>query len=206
MSQAVPRSRLLIGVIAGTTLFALATTATAQIPQAVQPSPTAPDAVVVEPEAFNLTPYVGLGFAGDLENAPGTFGAALAYGLSARWGVEADLFFAPGGEQGVITPFDTSIWGLSGSLLYHFLRESEDFTPYAAIGLGILTGNSSADDILPLVDDNSTVPAWNFGAGIKTAMNERWGLRGDFRYFNGDDFAPDHWRLYGGVILRRIGR
>ena len=37
---------------------------------------------------------------------------------------------------------------------------------------------------------------------VKTAMSERWGLRADLRFFNGDDFAPDHWRLYGGVVIR----
>jgi hypothetical protein len=28
----------------------------------------------------------------------------------------------------------------------------------------------------------------------------------DLRFFNGDDFAPDHWRLYGGVVIRQFGR
>ena len=71
----------------------------------------------------------------------------------------------------------------------------------------MLSGDADIEEISPLVtDDTSTVLSWNFGGGLKTAMNERWGLRTDLRYFNGDDFAPDHWRLYAGVILRRIGQ
>jgi hypothetical protein len=51
------------------------------------------------------------------------------------------------------------------------------------------------------------VLAWSLGGGgVKTAMNQNWGLRVDLRFFDGDDLAPDHWRLYGRVILRRFGR
>jgi opacity protein-like surface antigen len=189
------------------TILVLAGAAEAQTrTDPAQPSPTAPQALDAEAEAFNLTPFVGFGFAGNLENTPGSFGVALGYGLSPRVGIEGDLYFAPGGEQGVVTPFDTSVWSLSANVLYHFLG-NEDFTPYAATGLGFLSGDADAENLTPLVtDDTSTVLAWNFGGGIKTAMNDRWGVRGDLRYFNGDDFAPDHWRLYAGVVLRRIGR
>jgi hypothetical protein len=55
-------------------------------------------------------------------------------------------------------------------------------------------------------DDTTNAFSWNLGGGVKAAMNERWGVRADLRFFNGDDFAADHWRLYGGVIIRNIGR
>lgn len=182
------------------------TTASAQTTSGAQPSPAAPAPMPPEPEGFNITPFVGLGFSGDLENSPASFGVALGYGLTSRVAVEGDLSFAPGGEQGVITEFDTSVWSLSGNVLYHFSPD-QNFTPYVAGGLGVLSGDAEVERVTGLVDDDtSTVFAWNFGAGVKTAMSERWGLRADLRFFNGDDFAPDHWRLYGGVVIRQFGR
>lgn len=199
--------RYIISTAAALALFsALAGFASAQTTSGTQPAPAGPAPLPVEPEAFTLTPFLGFGFSGNLENTPATFGVALGYGLTPNVAVEADLSFAPGGEQGVITEFDTSVWSLSGNVLYHFTPDL-DFTPYVAAGLGILSGDADVEDLTPLVtDDTSTVFAWNFGGGLKTAMSERWGLRADLRYFNGDDFAPDHWRLFGGVVIRRIGQ
>lgn len=59
-----------------------------------------------------------------------------------------------------------------------------------------------------LIEDDTTLGfAWNWGGRVKTALSDRFGLRGDVRYFNGrDELAPDHWRMYGGVVIRRIGQ
>ena len=192
-----------------TLVIALSGDTTAQTttsPSPVQPSPDAPQPLPPEPEAFNFTPFLGFGMAGDFENTPASFGAALGYGLNSRWGIEGDLSFAPGGEQGDLLEFDTSIWTLSGNVLYHF--RAENFTPYVTFGMGLIGANADVEGIAPgLVDDDTVTEfAWNWGGGIKTAMNRNWGLRGDLRYFNGDDLAPDFWRLSGGVVFRRIGR
>jgi opacity protein-like surface antigen len=196
--------RFLISILASfALLFALACTASAQ----AQPSPAAPEPMAPEPDTWEITPFVGFGFAGNLENTPAAFGAALGYGLTRRVSVEGDLSFVLGGTQGVITQFDTSLWAITGNILYHFNDPDQDFTPYAAAGLGLLHGNADVEDITPLVDDDtSNAFSWNLGGGVKAAMNERWGVRADLRFFNGDDFASDHWRLYGGVILRGLGR
>lgn len=173
----------------------------------VEPDPAAPEPMSPQPESWEVTPFIGFGFAGKLENTPAAFGAAVGYGLTRRVSVEGDLSFAPGGRQGVIEEFDTSLWSLSANVLYHFVEDADrDFTPYAAAGLGLMHGNAEAEDLTPIADDDtSNAFSWNLGGGVKTAMNERWGLRADLRYFNGDDFAADHWRLYGGVIIRGIG-
>lgn len=200
--------RFPIVTVAATALFlAVAGLASAQTTSTAPPvQTTGPEPLAAEPEAFTLTPFLGVGFSGNLENAPAAFGVALGYGLTPRVAVEGDLSFSPNGEQGVITEFDTSVWSLSANLLYHFTPDY-DVTPYVVGGLGILSGDADIEDVTPLVtDDTSTVFAWNIGAGVKTAMSERWGLRGDLRFFNGDDFAPDHWRLFGGVVIRRIGQ
>ena len=46
-----------------------------------------------------------------------------------------------------------------------------------------------------IADDTSTQFAWNWGGGIKSAISHRFGVRAGLRYVNGDDLAPDHWRL-----------
>jgi opacity protein-like surface antigen len=187
------------GVLAqGTTTAPTQGTTTAQTPQ------TAPDPMMPEPEGLNVTPFLGLGFAGDYENTPATFGVALGYGLTDRVTVEGDFFSAPGGEQGELLEFDSSTWGLGANVLYHFMRE--DFTPYVSAGAGLLGANADVEDTGIIDDDTSTEFAWNWGGGVKTAMSDRIGLRADLRFFNGDELAPDHWRLYGGVVIRRIGQ
>jgi hypothetical protein len=46
--------------------------------------------------------------------------------------------------------------------------------------MGLIGANADVEGIAPgLVDDTVTEFAWNWGGGIKTAMNRNWGLRGD---------------------------
>jgi opacity protein-like surface antigen len=159
-----------------------------------------------ETEGFTITPFLGVGFGGDYENSPATLGAAAGYGMNERLSVEADLFFAPGGEQGVsdIFAFDSHLWSLSANLLYHFT--ADDFTPYVAGGIGVMGVETDIDE-LGLTDDNgATKFAWNWGGGLKSAISDRFGLRADVRYFNADELVPDHWRVVGGVVIRNIGR
>jgi len=155
-------------------------------------------------EGFTITPFVGLGFAGDFENSPTAFGVATGYGITDRVSVEGDLYFAPDGEQGELIAFDTSLWSVSANVLYHFT--GENVTPYLAGGLGIMGADTNAEDLGLATDDTSTNFAWNWGGGIKSALSDRFGLRADLRFFNGDDLVPDHWRLFGGVVIRNIGR
>jgi opacity protein-like surface antigen len=176
------------------------TTPTAQTTQG-----TTFSAMPDEPEGFTITPFVGLGFAGDFENSPTAFGVAAGYGITERVSIEGDLYFAPDGEQGEIVEFNTSIWSVSGNVLYNFAGQT-GFTPYVVGGLGMLNANADAEDLGLAEDDTSTEFAWNWGGGVKSALSDRWGLRADLRFFNGDELAPDHWRLFGGVTIRNIGR
>jgi opacity protein-like surface antigen len=174
------------------------------VPDPVEPNPAAPSPLGPEPESFNITPFLGFGTGGDLENVPATFGAALGYGLNERWSVEGEFAYTPNSEQGILTEFDTRVWTLSANALYHF--RTENFSPYLTAGLGLIGAEADLPGPIADTDDGTTELAWNWGGGLKTAMNENWGLRADLRYFNGDDLAPDHWRLYGGLVFRRIGR
>jgi opacity protein-like surface antigen len=193
-------------VLALTLAFAPAalaqTTTPPPAPTEQQPTfqPLPPDS-----EGFTITPFLGLGFAGDYENTPTSFGAAVGYGWDERVSVEGELFFTPGAEQDDVLEFDTSVTSLAANVLYHFT--AEDFTPYVTLGLGYMFADAEIEDVTPIVDDDTEGAfAWNWGAGIKSAMSDRFGLRADLRYFNASDLVPDHWRLYGGVVFRNVGR
>ena len=193
-----------IGVVPAAYAQAPATTT-----QTTQPAQTTQgqtfSAMPDEPEGFTLTPFIGLGFAGDFENSPTAFGVAGGYGITEHVSLEGDLYFAPDGEQGEPTEFGTSIWSLSANVLYNFSGQT-GFTPYLAGGVGMLSATAEAEDLGLAEDDTSKEFAWNWGGGAKTALSDRWGLRVDLRFFNGDELVPDHWRLFGGVTIRNIGR
>ena len=175
--------------------------AAAQQPPAAAISGLPPDV-----EAFTLTPFIGAGFAGDLENTPADFGLALGYGAN-RWiSLEGELSLAPSVTQGEVLQFDTNYWSLSGNVLYHFFQPQ--FTPYVTLGLGVVGSNPDLDlsGILGDEDSSTTSFAWNYGTGIKAAFSDRIGIRGDLRYFNAREVAPDHFRIYAGLVIRRIGR
>lgn len=176
------------------------TTTTAQDP-APAFTPLAP-----EPEGLTLSGFLGVGFAGDYDNAPAAFGAALGYGANSNVSLEGEVAFVPAGEQGTLTTFDSSMFTLSGNVLYHFLG-TEQFTPYATAGIGMMNTDAEAEGTDLIEDDTRFGFAWNWGGGLKTALSDRIGLRADLRYFNArEDLAPDHWRMYGGVVIRRLGQ
>ena len=184
--------RLLFASVLTTTLLIIARPALAQAP------------LPPEPEGIALTPFIGVGFGGDLAGSAVAFGGALAYGLNSRWSVEGEFSSMPDATQGDLIEFDTSIWSVSANVLYHFTAER--MTPYVSGGIGVVNANADLEDSGLVVDDTSAEFAWNWGAGVKTALNNRFGLRGDLRYFTGDELVPTHWRIYGGVVIRRLGR
>jgi len=197
---------LIRGFAAVALTFAVATAASAQetTAPAQPPAQTTFSSEPPDTEGFTITPFIGLGFAGDYEDNPTAFGVAGGYGITDRVSVEGDLYFAPDGQQGEIQAFDTSIWSVSANVLYHFT--GENLTPYVAGGLGVMNASTNVEELGLAGDDTSTNFAWNWGGGIKSALSDRFGLRADLRFFNGDDLAPDHWRLFGGVTIRNVGR
>jgi len=206
------REVLMIRMTPGAGVAAVAAVAMlASTPAYAQTTTTQPDPqptfapLQPEPEGFTLTPFLGLDFAGDYENVPAAFGAALGYGANSRVSLEGEVAYSPNGEQGVLTQFDSSVFTLSGNVLYHFV--ADDFAPYVTAGIGVMNTDAAAESTGLLSDDTSFGFAWNWGGGLKTALSDRIGLRADLRYFNArEDLAPDHWRMYGGVVIRRIGR
>jgi opacity protein-like surface antigen len=158
-----------------------------------------------EPDGLTLTPFIGAGFSGNLESTPAALGLALGYGWSPRVALEGELGLSPNASMGTPLEFDTSVWTLSGNILYHFARQS--VSPYVTLGLGVMGSNPDVPtEVFPDLDQRTTTFAWNIGAGVKTAVSDRFGLRADLRHFNASDLAPDYWRVYGGVVIRHLGR
>jgi len=171
--------------------------------QPQQPTLTAPEP---ETEGFTLTPFLGGGFGGSLESGSVSFGLGVGYGVSERVTLEGELGILPSGTMGVPTEFDTSAWSLNANVLYHFTAQ-EHFTPYATAGIGVLSANPDLsddvfDDVSATDASDDTSFSWNLGAGLKSAFNDRLGIRGDLRYFNASGLAPDFWRLYAGLTVR----
>jgi opacity protein-like surface antigen len=202
MSTSMRLSPTLLGrfIVASVVVTMCATSAPAAAqttPGTARPAGASLQALPPEIDGITITPFVGLGFSGDLGNSPAGFGAAADYGLSSRASAEGELYFMHGARSRL----DTTVWSLSGDLIYHATGNGQSVTPYVAAGLGLMRGE---------IDDSagsgsSSALSLNFGAGIKTAMSSKWGLRGDVRFFSGHDLAPEYWRLYGGVVFRQLG-
>lgn len=169
--------------------------------QATQPGSAAGP---VEVGHWTVTPYVAFPFGGDLESVTTGLGVAGGYNWSSRLGFEADLSVIPTVTQGVIINFDASTWNLTGNVLYHFRSRNEKLTPFAVAGLGVGHGSTDVLSNDPLLqqfgaNDSTTGLVTNLGGGVKYYLNERFGLRGDLRYYTGHDLIPDHIRLSIGL-------
>jgi opacity protein-like surface antigen len=153
----------------------------------------------MEDRAWEVTPFIGVGFGGNLETSPGTGGVAFGYG-GRGFGFEGEIARLRG-EQGTPTPFDFTTWTFMLNGLYGFEREG--FTPYGLFGIGVQRVSADLTAIPGEFDATDSSFAWNVGAGLKTWLTHRAGLRADVRYIGGrGPIGPDFVRLYGGFIWR----
>lgn len=153
---------------------------------------------VAESNTVTVTPFVGVTFgtSQDLGSSLGV-GAAIGYDWTPNLGFEFELgrVFDVTGEDSAV---DIQLTTISGNVVYHF--DVVRVTPYATAGLGWerYSFNVEGPDEDP---EGETEIAWNFGGGVKVPINPRVLARADLRRFQGNDLAPDHWRLYGGVTF-----
>src|SRR5215470_1965870 len=86
------------------------------------------------------------------------------------------------------------------------IGSSEQFQPYGSIGIGGITMRSKtfADSAIPVITVNGTLAqsldtinttrtafGWNVGGGFFAYAN-RWGIRGDIRYYQAQDFSTNN--------------
>jgi len=156
---------------------------------------------VAEPRTVTVTPFVGVSFgtSNDLGSSLG-IGAAVGYDWTRNLGFEVELghvFDVVGDDDNL----DWSLTNISANVIYHF--DVPRLTPYATAGLGWERSTPKYDLVDPAQQTigRSTEVAWNFGGGVKVPVGDRLLARGDLRRFQVNDFAPDHWRLYGGLTF-----
>lgn len=174
--------------------IALAGTASAQ--SAGQTTTTIPTGY------WTATPFVGIGFSGDLDSGTGAIGVAGGYVWNPRVSLEAELNFLPSSENNGLVEVSSSVWSFTGNALYHFA--GRNWVPYAVAGIGV--GHASADvnstdPIFDAFDTSSTEFVANIGGGVERAFRNNTAFRGDFRYMFGGDLVPDYWRLSAGITL-----
>jgi opacity protein-like surface antigen len=157
-----------------------------------------------ESRTWSVTPFldtsIGMGDPAN-DNSLG-LGVAVSYDWTRNLGFEGEIghLFDVAGENADV---DWSISTFSANALYHF--DTQYVTPYATLGLGLERSAFEVKnpDVLALYPDlSSTEFTVNFGGGVKYALNDRWQARADLRRFQANDIAPDHWRLYAGVMFK----
>jgi len=185
-------------------LMAVAAAAVALVALSTVPAraqATRPAAEPLEIDRWTATPFLAAGLGGDLDNSAVTVGGALAYNFTRRVALEGSVSYM-NPEQGELFTFETNVWNFDANVLYHFAEEN--WIPYVTAGLGAMYVNADLDDIGPLpgvADESETELALNFGGGVKRDLSERIRFRGDLRYYNAGDLAPDFWRLSAGLTF-----
>jgi opacity protein-like surface antigen len=156
---------------------------------------------LAEPGTVTVTPFLSTSFgvSQNLDSSLG-LGVAVGYDFTSALGVEFEfghVFDVAGRDDNL----DWSLTNYSANVLYHF--DVPRVTPYATFGIGWERSNPSFEvpDPVALTLGSSTEVAWNIGGGVKAELTDRLLGRVDFRRFQVNDFAPDHWRLYGGLTF-----
>ena len=92
---------------------------------------------------------------------------------------------------------DASLTTAHASVLYLF---DVGLRPYVAAGIG--AGHYSVEVRAPQETFGTTEIGFSLGAGVIYPLDDRLGVRGDFRYFRHIDNVPSSWRFSGGVTLK----
>lgn len=137
-----------------------------------------------------LTPFAGMTFGDDAPASKFNVGAGLTF-MGNVAGFEIDFGYSPDffGDENTIVP-ENNVVTLMGNLVLN--------APIGGSGRVYLSGGggllrSQVDDTNDFFDVDRNDFGVNAGAGIVVPLGERFGLRGDIRYFRniGDD-EPDN--------------
>ena len=157
-----------------------------------------------------VSPFIGANFGGaadfgDFPDVDDEVERRMDLGVTVGWvpnivGFEIDLGWSPNFFEDTAGDrnFDfgeSNVTTLMTNLLIS-ARPGEGIRPYVSSGIGLMRAN--VDRANQLFDDLSTNElGFNFGAGLNGQFNDRFGIRGDLRYFRGleqrddDDPAED---------------
>lgn len=166
-----------------------------------------------------LNPFIGAAFGGGVADAP-----KLEYGGSAGWmgdvvGFEVDLSHRPDFFQ--VSDAPDFLFGESSvtSVMFNGLLSvpsgpfGNRVRPYAAGGVGWIRSRIGGED--DFIRANESTFGFNVGGGVFGHLTDRFGVRGDVRYFRNlqdlegeSEFFSlgsqklDFWRAAGGITFR----
>lgn len=180
-----------------------------------------------------FTPFVGMNFGGsatfsqfgaDTEDEfekRGTYGASLAWMGGGALGFEVDFGYSPNffestAGDGDFDYGDSNVTTLMANIVLGAPVGGQTglgIRPYASGGVGLI--RSRIDDVDDIFGDPKNNLGMNVGGGIAGFFNDRFGLRGDVRYFRSlQDEEPDEddfdiglgsfsfWRGTVGLTIR----
>lgn len=180
-----------------------------------------------------FTPFVGMNFGGtatfnqggaDFEDEferRGTYGASLAWMGGGALGFEVDFgyspnFFEPTEGEGDFVYGDSNVTTLMANVVVGAPvggQSGMGIRPYASGGIGLI--RSRIDDVDDLFGDPTSNLGMNVGGGLAGFFSDRFGVRGDVRYFRSlqdeeadeDDFdlglgSFSFWRGSVGLTIR----
>ncbi len=163
------------------------------------------------------SPFIGAAFGGGVPDAP-----KIDYGVSSGWmgrvaGFEVDISHRPDFFEATDIPdfllSESSVTTLMFNGLYRVPLGGERVRPYAAGGVGLLRTRIGGDD--DFIRGRNSNLGLNVGGGVTGDLSDRFGLRGDIRYFRdlqglggeseffslGND-KLDFWHATVGVTFR----
>jgi len=186
-----------------TLAIALISPVAARAQTAATPPPGSTTTTVFTPGNWTVTPFVGVGFSGDLDSGTGALGASAGYVWNERFSFEGELNVLPSSEANGLIEVGTHSWTLTANALYHF--SGRTWVPYGVFGLGFGHGGADLSNTgisgTSTLNPSSTEFVANLGGGVERRINDRMAFRGDLRYQFGGDFVPDYWRVAAGVTF-----
>jgi opacity protein-like surface antigen len=137
-----------------------------------------------------VTPYLGINVGGDVETGKGGPGVSVGF-FGGGLGVEFDLqrlqhFFKDQDVADIVpdsgADLDTDAISFMGNVVAHIrIPGAANLRPYGTAGLGVIRAMfDSANDQFDTAQNNL---GFNVGGGVMYALNDRFGVRVDLRYF-----------------------
>ncbi len=133
-----------------------------------------------------VSPMVGYNFGGDsgcpsvtnCEDKNLNLGIAIGnygdlFGIEEEFAYAKDFF-------GDVPAYESSVATLMTNLL--FSPDAGRIKPYALVGIGLIKSNVEFGELSQLTRNLNTV-AWDLGGGITAQFSDRFGVRGDVRFF-----------------------
>lgn len=157
---------------------------------------------IATPNNSDVTDSLEPGLVMDMESDSGlALGVAVGYGFASNVRIEGEVAYQENDLEKVsLFGLDADLTGYTSSLAlllngYYDFKNASPFTPFIGGGLGM--AKVEINDLnfpgsgVSGVDDDDTVFAYQFGAGVAYAVNEQVSIDVKYRYFGTSDLEFD---------------